>query len=246
MVRWGPMQRLFMICTFLAILVACGGGAPAATPVPSPVFVPLDAALGAPRPSSPIAAYLVVDASGARLVAGLSFSGGATPTPGDPPARQVWLDPGNAIDDLVARAQPAGDTRYLAVAVTGVLEGPGAFGPDGAFGYRMRPQTITPLPWQETTVALLATTPAAGQAVRVTGALISSQNEAVLVEALGPGGAPAPQARQVKLRAPLRDAALLSRLTATPGGAVRYGMVQVEGIWRDGVLTPMGVRYVER
>lgn len=244
MVRWGPMQRLFIVCTCLAILAACGGGAPAATPVPSPVFVPLDAALGAPRPSSPIAAYLVVDASGARLVAGLSFSGDAL-APVDPSARQAWLDPGAASDDLVARAQPVGDVRYLAVAVTGDLDGPGAFGTDGAFGYRMRPQTITPLPWQETTVALLATTPANGQAVRVTGALIASQNEAVLVEALGPGGAPAQQARQVKLRAPLRDAALLSRLTATPGGAVRYGMVQVEGIWRDGVLVPMGVRKVE-
>jgi hypothetical protein len=239
------MQRLFMICTFLAILAACGGGASVATPIPVPVFIPLDAALDAPRPSSPIAAYLLVDASGARLVAGLSFSGDATPAPADPPARQVWLDPGNAIDGIIARAQPAGDLRYLAVAVAGTIEGPGAFGPDGTFGYRLRPQTIAPLPWQELTVALLATTPATGQAVRVTGALIASQNEAVLVEALASGGAPAPQARQVKLRAPLRDAALLSRLTTAPGGVVRYGMVQIEGIWRDGVLVPMGVRKVE-
>ncbi|MDW8213431.1 MAG: hypothetical protein RMJ55_07735 [Roseiflexaceae bacterium] len=234
-----------MICTFLAFLTACTGGAPAATSVPAPTFLPLDAALGAPILSAPVGAYLLIDASGARLVAGLSFSGGATPAPADPPARQVWLDPGAIADDLVDRAQPAGNARYLAVAAAGVLEGPGAFGPDGAFGYRMRPRTITPLPWQETTVALLATTPATGQAVRVTGALIASQSEAVLVEALGPGGAPASQARQVKLRAPLRDAALLSRLTTAPGGAVRYGTVQVEGIWHDGVLVPMGMRKVE-
>jgi hypothetical protein len=239
------MQRLFMIYTCLAVLSACGG-APDATPVPAPTFIPLDAALGAPRTSAPIGAYLLIDASGARLVAGLSFSGGTTPAPVDSPMRQVWLDPSGAIDDIVARVQPAGEARYLAVAVTGALEGPGAFGPDGAFGYRLQPRTITPLPWQETTVALLATTPATGQAVRVTGALIASQNEAVLVETLGPGGAPAPQTRQVKLRAPLRDAALLSSLTAAPGGAVHYGMVQVEGIWRDGVLVPMGMRKVQR
>ncbi len=239
------MRRLFIVCTCLAILAACSG-APAATPVPAPTFLPLDVALDASRISSPVSAYLLIDASGARLVAALGFSSGATPTPLDPPARQVWLDPGAITDDLIARAQPTGDVRYLAVAATGALEGPGAFGPDGAFGYLMRPRTITPLPWQETTVAFLATTPATGQAVRVTGALIASQTEAVLVEALGPGGAPAPQARQVKLRAPLRDPALLSRLTATPGGAVRYGMVQVEGIWREGALAPMGVRYVER
>ena len=240
------MQRLFIICTFLAILAACGSDAPVTTPLPAPAFLPLDLALDAPRPSSPIAAYLLVDASGARLVAGLSFSNDATPVPTDQPMRQVWLDPGGEIDNFVARAQPAGKVRYLAVAVTGALEGPGAFGPDGIFGYRLHPQTIMPLPWQETTVAFLAMTPATGQAVRLTGALIASQHEAVLVEALGPGGAPTPQARQVKLRAPLRDAALLSNLTTTPGGAVRYGMVQVEGIWRDGMLTSMGVRNVER
>ncbi len=238
------MQQLFMICTFLAILAACGG-APAATPVPTPTFIPLDGALGAPRPSLPIGAYLLIDAGGARLVAGLSFSSGATPMPVDPPARQVWLDPDSAIDDLAARAQPAGDSRYMAVAVTGALEGPGSFGPGGAFGYRMRPQTIVPLPWQETTVALLAATPSSGQAVRVTGALIASANEAVLVEALGLGGAPAPRARQVKLRAPLRDADIVSSLTVAPGGAVRYGIVYVEGIWRDGALVPMGMRRVE-
>ncbi len=55
---------------------------------------------------------------------------------------------------------------------------------------------------------LLAALPPSGQAVRVTGALVASASEAVLVEALDPGGVPAPQARQVKLRAPLRDAAL--------------------------------------
>ncbi|MDW8231172.1 MAG: hypothetical protein RMJ54_00165 [Roseiflexaceae bacterium] len=233
-----------MVCTFLAILASCGD-TPASPSAPTPTFLPLDAALGALRTSSPISAYLLIDASGARLVAGLSFSSGATPTPADLPVRHVWLDPGEVIDDLAARAQPAGAVRYLAVAVTGDLEGPGAFGPNGAFGYRMRLRTITPLPWQETTVALLATTPAVGQAVRVTGGLIASQNEAILAEALGPGGAPAPQTRQVKLRTPLRDAALLSRLTTTPGSAVRYGMVQVEGIWRDGVLVPMGMRKVE-
>lgn len=239
------MQRLFTICTFLAMLVACGG-APAAMPSPAPAFVPLDDVFVAPRTRQTVGAYLLVDSGGARLVSGLSFSGGITPAPVDPPARQVWLDPGDSLDAMVAGAQPAGEARYLAVAVTGVLEGPGAFGPEGVFGYRMSIQNIAPLPWQETTVALLTITPATGQSVRVTGALVTSASEAVLVEALDPGGAPAPQSRQVKLRAPLRDSALMSHLTRTPSGTVHYGMVQVEGIWLDGVLIPMGIRQVGR
>ncbi|MGQ9894471.1 MAG: hypothetical protein ACUVSY_11790 [Roseiflexus sp.] len=231
-----------MICIVLA---ACSRS-PGDPSLPPSTFIPLDAALATPPGSRPIGAYLLIDARGARLVAGLSFSAGATPVPTDPPTRQVWLDPDDRLADIVRRAQPSGDAQYLAVAAGGDLEGPGAFGPDGAFGYQMRTPMLTPLPWQETTVALLAALPSSGQAVRVTGALVAGAGEAVLVEALGPGGAPAPQARQVKLQAPVRDAALLAHLTATPGGAVRYGMVQIEGIWYDGTLVPLGIRKVER
>jgi hypothetical protein len=239
------MQKLFMFSMVMCIVLAACSRSPGDASLPAPAFVPLDTALASPRRSGPIGAYLLIDASGARLVAGLSFSAGTTPLSTDPPGRQVWLDPDDRLADIVRRAQPSGDAQYLAVAVSGDLEGPGAFGPEGAFGYRMRAPTLTPLPWQETTVALLAALPPSGQAVRVTGALVASAGEAVLVEALDPGGAPAPQARQVKLRAPLRDAALLARLTAAPGGAVRYGMVQVEGIWHDGALVPLGIRKVE-
>ncbi len=244
MVRYQGMQKLFMFSILCIVLAACNRS-PDDTSLHAPTFVPLDAALATPRKAGPFGAYLLIDANGARLVAGLSFSTGATPLPTDPPSRQVWLDPDDRLADIVRRAQPSGDAQYLAVAVSGDLEGPGTFGPEGAFGYRMRAPTLTPLPWQETTVARLAGLPPAGQAVRVTGALVASTGEAVLVEVLDPGGAPAPQARQVKLRAPVRDAALLARLTAAPGGAVRYGMVQVEGIWYDGALVPLGIRKVE-
>ncbi|MBO9336573.1 MAG: hypothetical protein J7455_18145 [Roseiflexus sp.] len=239
------MQKLFVFSIIMCIVLAACGRSSGDTSLPAPAFVPLDVALATPRRSGPIGAYLLIDASGARLVAVLSFSTGATPLPTDPPGRQVWLDLDDRLADIIRRAQPYGNAQYLAVAVSGDLEGPGVFGPEGAFGYRMRAPTPTPLPWQETTVMLLAALPPSGQAVRVTGALVASASEAVLVEALNPGGVPAPQARQVKLRAPLRDAALMARLTAAPGGAVRYGIVQVEGIWHDGALVPMGIRKVE-
>ena len=233
------MQKLLIISMVLTVLTACSGTAATEAPAAAATIVPFDLALGAPGASSTFAAYLLLDSSGARLVGGLRFSNNAAPTPIDAPERQVWLE---TVDDtLTASAQQAGETRYLGVLARGTLESP-----NGAAGYRLRNPVLTPLKWQETTVVTLAEAPApfANAAVRVTGVLMTTASEALLIEQVGPGGVPDPTARQIKLAGPLRDAALLADLTATPGGAVRYGMVQVEGVWYGGKLVPLGIRPV--
>lgn len=246
MTRSRSVQWFLIIYAIAALLAACDLAAPGVAPVTTQAPVPLDTALAAAPAPATVAGYLLHDSAGFRLVGGLSFSAGADPTPIDPPAQQAWIDAGAAATALVAGMQPSGTRSYMAVSVTGVVEGPGSYGPGGIFAYRVRDPAIVPLTWQETTVALLAATPDRFERVpvRVAGALVASASEALLVEAIGPGGIPAPAARQVKLRAPVRDAALLAMLAAAPGGAVRYGMVQIEGIWHDGALVPLSIRIV--
>jgi hypothetical protein len=64
---------------------------------------------------------------------------------------------------------------------------------------------------------------------------------ALLVDQLGAGRPPMPKARQIKLRAPLQDRALLGRLKGVSVGAIRFSHVQVEGFWRAGVLLPLSI-----
>jgi hypothetical protein len=77
--------------------------------------------------------------------------------------------------------------------------------------------------------------------VRLVGGLLAREDSALLVDRLGAGGLPEPKARQLKLGSPLRDRVLHQRLAGAPGGAVRFGQVQVEGIWRAGILTPLSI-----
>jgi hypothetical protein len=53
-----------------------------------------------------------------------------------------------------------------------------------------------------------------------------------------------PKARQIKLRAPIRDRALLGRLNGVSGGSIRFGQVQAEGLWQGGVLIPLSISLV--
>jgi len=62
-----------------------------------------------------------------------------------------------------------------------------------------------------------------------------------LVERLGAGGIPEPDVRQVKLRGPLRDQALITHLKRAATNAIYFGQVQVEGFWHDGQLTPLAI-----
>lgn len=183
--------------------------------------------------------YLYRDTDGLRLVDGLSFSQGSAPMPLAPAAAQLWLD-----DQSIAPAQQAGQAAYGAVLARGRLDGPGRYGPGGRYGYRLADAQLQPVTPSETTIRALldGLDPLRQRFVRLQGGLIVLPDSALLVERLEPGGAPATNARQIKLAAPLRDNALLRRLHATPTGAVRYGPVQIEGLWSGRLLAPLAIR----
>ena len=156
--------------------------------------------------------------------------------------RQIWLG-STVANDIGEALRTAGGTRYGIVVARGQLEGPGAYGPGGSYRYQMSGPHLQPLAPQETTVGALLDSAAAyeGRLVRIDGALLARSDSALLVDHLGSGGLPAPGARQIKLRGPLRDNALLGRLHAASGGAIHFGQVQVEGFWRGGALTPLSL-----
>jgi hypothetical protein len=150
-------------------------------------------------------------------------------------------------EGVMLSMRDAGAFRYTAVAAFAPIEGPASFGEGGAFRYRMRAPRIEPLSAQDATLAALLDQPGAyaGRLVRVTGAALLRADEAVLVEQLGAGGVPAAAGREIKLIGAARDTALADRLQATPGGSVRFGLVQVEGLWRDGALVAFSVLPVD-
>lgn len=229
------------------LLVACSdAGAPARPATPTPLaFTPLTDALarGAPDPGVDLTTigYVVVDGDGASLNDGLSFSAGPTPRPLSEPNR-VWLGAG-AADSLGGALRTAGALRYTAAVARGRLVGPGAYGPGGRYRYQISAPQLQPLAPEETSIALLLDNPALyeGRLVRIAGSLLTRSSSALLVDHLGSGGIPAPGARQIKLRGPLRDQALLDRLPGGSSGGVRFGPVQIEGFWRGGALTPLSL-----
>jgi hypothetical protein len=241
-------MRLWILLA-LMLLAACGeASVPPPPPTPTPLrFTPLAEAL-ALAASAPggadltTAGYLVVDRTGARLVDGLSFSAGTTPQPLASLEEQIWLA-ADAANTLESRLYPAGDLRYAVVLARGRLEGPGAYGPGGSYRYQLRDPSVQALAPQETTIAVLLENPAAydGRLVRIVGALLARDDAALLVERLGAGGLPEPGARQIKVHTPLRDRALIERLQSASGGAVRFGQVQIEGFWRNGILLPLSI-----
>jgi hypothetical protein len=234
----------------LILLCACGEIAappPEFPPTPTPLaFTPLDDLLGRKLPVSgadvTTIGYVVVSDAGARLLDGLSFSSGPTPQPLPGTAGQVWLGT-DVVRSLGGLLQRAGDIRYALVLARGQMTGPGVYGPDGSFRYQMsdlRLQTMAP---EETSITMLLnrSTTYEGRPVRVAGGLIARTDSALLVEQLGAGGLPAPGVRQIKLRGPLRDQALLGRLKRASNGQIHFGQVQVEGFWRGGQLTPLSL-----
>lgn len=241
------MRVYVLLIVFL--LAACSEvSAPAQvspTPLPAPVLPIADTlARGAPPSGAESATvgYVVVDATGARLLDGLSFSAGATPQPLSGAAAQIWLD-ADAVGALTNALRTAGDIRYAAVLARGHLEGPAAYGPGGAYRYRLSSAQLRPLAPQDTTIAALLSNSATydGQLVRVAGALLTRADSALLVDHVGSGGLPEAGARQLKLPGPLRDTALLARLRRAPAGSVRFGPVQVEGFWQNGALIPLAL-----
>jgi hypothetical protein len=244
----GALVRIQLLLVLL-VLVACGEARvpPQIPPTPTPlVFTPLGDLLGRNLPAAGVeittVGYVVADDTGARLLEGLSFSTGATPQSLADAAGAIWLGT-DSVRTLGGLLQRAGDIRYAVVLAHGRLEGPGVYGPGGSDRYRMSDPQLQTIAPEETSIAMLIGNVAAyeGRVVRVAGALLAHSNSALLVEHLGSGGIPETSARQLKLRGPLRDQALLSRLKSAGGGAIHFGQVQVEGFWRAGQLTPLAI-----
>lgn len=187
-----------------------------------------------------IAGCLYVDSHGARLLDGLSMSAGATPQPLAQPEAQIWIDPA-ALEQLGGRLLQAGQARYAVVLAHGQIEGPGTFGADKRYRYRLRDARLEPIAPLETTLSELLNRENAHSSrfVRLTGGLLAGERNVQLAERIGPGGLPASDASQIDLLEALRDRALIGRLQRAPGGQVAFGRVQVEGLWRDGSLFPL-------
>jgi hypothetical protein len=230
------------------VLVACGDivSPPALPPTPTPLaFTPLGELLGRNMPAAgaeiTTIGYVVVGDTGARLLDGMSFSAGAAPQP-LAGVSQVWLGT-DVVGSLGGLLQHAGDVRYAVVVARGRLEGPGTYGPEGNYHYQLNNPRLQTLTHEETSIAALLdnTTAYEGRLVRVAGGLLARKDSALLVEQLGAGGLPAPGTRQIKVHGPLRDTALLKQLKHTPNGAIHFGQVQIEGLWRGGQITPLAI-----
>ncbi|MCX7790783.1 MAG: hypothetical protein N2378_09110, partial [Chloroflexaceae bacterium] len=212
------------------------------TPIPAPTMPALSAILAAPTPG-PVRTfgYLLISAEGAVLVEGVSVATDGAPTPLAPGG--LWLG-----EPPPLPAEPplegAGALRYGIVSASGILEGPGRFGPEGRYTHQLTDPRITPLGLREVTIALLVENSGLyeGQALRIRGDLLARGDSAVLVERLRPGGVPEASARQIKLDGPVRDSAALAELQRSPGENVHFGPVEITGVWRGGRLYPLSVR----
>jgi hypothetical protein len=241
--------RLGLLCALL-MLVACGEVVtppPDVPPTPTQlVFTPIaelqQRNLPATGTTISTIGYVVVTDAGAILLDGLTFSEGDTPQPLSSPSIQIWLG-GEIIRSLGGFLQRAGTVRYAIVLARGKFEGPGLFGPNGSYRYRLTEPRLQTLAPEDASIAALLDNSKSyeGRVVRVVGSLLARSDEALLVERLGAGGLPEPEARQLKLRGPLRDRPLLTRLKHTSNSAIFFGQVQAEGIWRGGQLTPLAL-----
>lgn len=232
------------------LLTACAASVPQPLPVPPTAvpqpFTPLAELTqgGFPLAGTLVttAGYAYADAGGTRLLNALSFSAGTTPDPLTPPQQQLWLadTPPAPLDQLL---RAAGDARVATVRVRGMLRGPGQFGPQGAFAYQLeQPQFELLVPQDVSFAALFADDQDYQyQLIRIVGTLFAQGDSGLLVEKTDANGVPAPGARQVKLGAPIRDAALLTQLQQARDTTVHFGPVQVEGFWRNGALVPLAI-----
>lgn len=235
------MQRALTPILALALtLAAC---APAAqtppTPPPAPTLPAVAELLdqGAAGPIRTVG-YLYAGPEGTVLADSLRAGEAGPPGPG----AGVWLDGAPALP-ADSPTTAAGDARYTIVEARGTLEGPGQFGPGGRYAYRMVAPELRPLSVRELTIPLLLQNSGLyeGQPVRLEGQLIATGDSAILVERLGPGGVPEAAALQLKLAAPPRDPAVAAGLRQAGSGDVRFGPVQITGLWRAGRLYPLSV-----
>lgn len=243
-------KRVHSVASYLLalLLIACQNTAappPDLQPTAASAFVPLDLLLKSdaapPQGEVTTAGYMVVESAGASLVDGLSFASDGTAHLIDH-TNQIWLGIGIEAS-IKARLQASGKLLFAPVRVAGQLEGPGMYGPNRSYNYQLIGPIIELIAAQDTTIADLLDHSGGyeNRLVRLVGSLIAHDSSALLVDQLSAGGLPMPKARQIKLRAPLRDNALLSRLKGVSGGAIHFGQVQIEGFWRSGTLIPLSI-----
>lgn len=230
-----PKNLRLVLLGLAVLLAACSAPVAEVTP-PTPAYELVGEALARPGPrDASVLGYVARDGQGFRLIGGLrSEPGGPQPVAED---EQVCLE--LAPGELAGAAGTAGASPYLLAAVSGRLEAGGA-GPCRMRIVGARTRALSP---REATVETLVKRPGdyAGEPVRVTGALLARPGAALLLERIGDGGAPAPGALQVKLAGTLPEAALPDALRHSASGDVRFGRVQVEGLWRDGALLPLAI-----
>lgn len=230
------------------VLAACAN----ATPAPAPAvttheaFTPIAQLIQQPpaRANTTVATagYAFADDAGTRMIDMLSFSAGATPQPLATPQQQLWI--GSAPPaQLASLLHAVGAARIAPVRARGVLQGPGQFGPQGRYQYQLAdPQFELLVPQDVTFEALFANgTAYENRFVRIVGTLFAQGSSGLLVEKTDANGVPAPQARQIKLSAPVRDTALLARLQQARDQNVHFGSVQAEGFWHGGSLLPFAL-----
>lgn len=234
----------------MVLLTACAAApAPPPSPASKPSLLSVGELLASTPGSSPVTVvgYLYADPGGVILTDGLSFSADASPQPLQAdPAQHIWL--GATLDSSGDLAlQRSGETRYGIVEAQGQLEGPGGFGPDARYRYQLSTARLTPRAPQELTISTLLSNSDTytNQVVRVGGDLLTNEGTAILVEAVGRGGVPAPNSLQIKLDTPLRDPDLLQQLSSLPNSSVYFGPVQIDGLWRQGVLRPFAITAIE-
>jgi hypothetical protein len=243
------LMRSVVIGLLAFLLISCQNEArptPSHISAPTPIaFVSLGTLLklnAAPESGDvTTAGYLVVYQVGATLVDGLSFADdGTAQVLGT--TNQIWL--GTGIEPSIqGQLRAAGALKFAPARVRGRLEAAGAYGPGGSYRYQIISPHIEVITAQETTISDLLDHASSyeNRLVRLAGGLITRDNSALLVEQLGAGGVPQPKARQLKLRAPLQDRALLRRLNGVSGGAIHFGQVQIEGFWQAGILIPLAI-----
>jgi hypothetical protein len=237
-----PMRALLPLLTAL-LLAGCGPSSPAAIPTPAPApTLPAVRELLAEPAAGPVTTfgYLYMTADGAALVDGLSLGPAGEPAPVDDAG--LWLEPPPALPPDAPLADAAG-ARYGVAIARGTLEGPDAYGPRGAYRYRLAGAQVEPLGLRELSIPLLLGNPALyeGQAVRVQGQLLASDASAILVERIGAGGVPEDAALQLKLAIPPSDSAVVAGLRPAGNGSIRFGPVEITGLWRGGRLYPLSI-----
>jgi hypothetical protein len=230
------LHLLVLLAVLACLLAGCATAPQQITPPPAPTVPAVGELIDRAAPGAVRAVgYLVPAAGGALLADSLILDAGGALAPDL--GRAIWID---APPPALGAGEQAG--AFLLAELRGTLEGPGQFGPDGGFAWRLADVEANAVGVRELTIPLLLENSGLyeGQAVQLTGQLLLSGDSALLVERVGPGGIPATEALQLKLATPPRDPALGERLQAA-GARARFGPVQLTGLWRAGRLYPLAV-----